>query len=438
MNKFKINFIKLNPKTSILLLVYLIVFLFCTFNEPLYSPDTYSYLRAMPYRQMGYVIFLKVFTTLFGSFYDVIVVIFHAVFSLFGVHYFFIRISKVFKLSNLQRSLLLIILIYPFFPPLSIANNLCSEGLGYGLYLMFIAMGIDILFNKKYQNLKYYLIVYLALVSVRSQFIFSTLIFAGTYFLMYRKELLQKKHILNILVFVGIILVASITERTYHKIKDGFFKPTPLGYTSAATAPIYLSDKADYKLIENEDYREIFKISYDSLIKKDLLIKPEYTTKEAYKFFHDNLPKICNQTVREVGKAYYSIKPTPKEWSDSQANSYIFFETEAACKEYTKVLILNNLKEWSKLFYANITYGFKYQLLLWFVVLMFFFSLIKTFLNYEKEYSIIFLLSSLILSNAMFVAFAVHSIQRYLFYNYALIFLLFLSTYNLLRRGQKP
>ncbi|WP_299111789.1 hypothetical protein [uncultured Winogradskyella sp.] len=391
----------------------------------------------MPYRQMGYVFFLKVFTIMFGSFYDVAVVGFHTAFSLFGVHYFFTKVSRVFQLNRLLQLPLLVILLFPFFPPLSIANNLCSEGLGFGLYLMFIAIGMDILFNNKHQNFKYYLVVYLALVSVRSQFIFSTLIFAGTYFMMYRKELLQKKHSLNILAFVSIMFVASITERTYHKVKDGFFKPTPLGYTSAATAPIYLSNKSDYKLIKNEDYRKVFKISYDSLIKKDLLTKPEYTTKETYKFFHDNLPKICNQTVREVGKAYYSNKPTPKDWSENQANSYIFFETEAACKEYTKVLILNNLNEWLKLYYANITYGFKSQLLLWFVALIFFYSLIKTFLNSKKEYAIIFLLSSLILSNAMFIAFAVHSIQRYLFYNYALIFLLFLSTYNILRRGQK-
>jgi O-antigen ligase len=328
--------------------------------------------------------------------------------------------------------------LFPFFPPLSIANNLCSEGLGYGLYLIFIALGLDILINKKNQNFKYYLIAYLALVSVRSQFIFSTLIFAGTYFLMYRKEIFRRKHIITLSLFCGVLVVASITERSYHKVKDGFYKPTPLGYTSAATAPIYLSGKTDYELIENKEYQEILKKSYDSLSQIGLLVKPEYTSKEAYKVFHDNLPVICNQTVREIGKAYYSNKHLPKEWKVNQINSYIFFETEAACKEFTKVLILNNFKEWLKLFYANINYGFKSQILLWFVVFMFLLSFIKTVVNYKKQYAIIFLLSSLILSNALFIAFAVHSIQRYLFYNYALIFLLLFSTYNLIKRGQKP
>lgn len=428
-----------NPGTEkyLLLLAYLIVLLYCLFNEPIYSPDTYSYLNAMPYRQMGYVVFFKVFSTVFGAYFDVAVVAFHALFSLFGVHYFFKKASKLFQLKTLLKISLLIILLFPFFPPLSIANNLCSEGLGYGLYLIFIALGMDILFNKKQQHLKYYAIIYLLLISIRSQFIFSTLIFAGTYVLMYRKTIFQKKHIINILVFCGLILVASLTERTYHKMKDGFFKPTPLGYTSASTAPIYLSERIDYKLFENEDYKEIFIRSYDTLVHKDLLPKPEFSTKEVYKFFHDNLPKICNQTVRAQGVDYYLNKPTPEQWSENQVASYLYFETEAACKEFTKVLILNNFKQWSKLYYTNIAYGFKSQLLLWFVILAFSFSLIMSFLKECKRYVVIFLLSSLILSNAMFIAFASHSIQRYLFYNYALIFLLFISIYNLVIREQK-
>ncbi|MTE26756.1 hypothetical protein [Winogradskyella ouciana] len=433
----RFNYKNPGPEKYLLLVAYLIVVLYCLYNEPIYSPDTYSYLNAMPFRQMGYVIFFKVFNTVFGTYFDVAVVAFHAVFSLFGVHLFFTRISRLFQLNNLLKFPLLIILLFPFFPPLSIANNLCSEGLGYGLYLLFIALGMEVLFNKKGHYIKYYLIAYLLLVSIRSQFIISTLIFAGTYFLMYRKEIFQKKHLLNVLMFCGIMLIASLSERTYHKLKDGFFKPTPLGYTSASTAPIYLSAKDDYKLFKNKDYQEILKTSYDTLAHKNLLPKPDYSTQESYKFFHDNLPKICNQTLRVIGTSYYFNQPEIKNWDTSKKSAYSFFKTEEACKAFTKVLILNNFKEWLKLFYANLTYGFKSQLLLWFVVIMFFYSLIKTFLNHRKKYAIIFLLSSLILSNAMFIAFAAHSIQRYLFYNYALIFLLFISIYNLTKRDQK-
>lgn len=423
--------------TSTLLLVILgLVFIFCLGNNPIYSPDTYSYLRAMPYRQLGYVFFLKGFSFIFGSYFDVAVVATQALFSLFSVHYFYKKVTVLFNLNNIFKLAIIAILLFPFFPPLRIANNLCSEGLGYGLYLLFIALGLDILFNNKREQLKYYVIVFLGLVFMRSQFIISTVVFAGVYFLMYRTSIFQKKHIFKLIVFLGVVFVASITERTYHKLKDGFFSPTPLGFTSASTAPIYISDTTDYLLIEQKDYRKILKISYDTLIKKNLLLKPNQTPKEDYVFFHKNLPKICNQTVRAQGVAYYFKQPVPEDWSFNQKASYPYFETEAACKVYTEVLIKTHFKRWLQLFYNNLVYGFRSWIVLLFVVFMFFFSLIKTIFHYQRRYALLFLLSSLILSNALFIAFAVHSIQRYLFYNYALLFLLFISTLKLLKREQ--
>ncbi|WP_400077628.1 hypothetical protein [Winogradskyella sp. R77965] len=432
LQKFK----QLSKETVVLLTIYFGVFLFCIFNDPIYSPDTYSYLRAMPYRQLGYVIFLKGFTAVFGSYFDVIVVFVHTVFSLISVHYFFTKAVSIFNLNIIYKIALLLILIFPFFPPLLIANNICSEGFGYGLYLLFITLGIDILFNNKQENFKYYIIVFLGLIFIRSQFIISTLVFAGVYFLMHRKSIIQRKHLINIFIFCGVIVIASLTERTYHKLKDGFFKPTPLGFISASTAAIYVSDTTDYSLIEQKDYKEILQISYDTLIKKELLPKVDKTRKENYLFFHKNLPKICNQTVMQQGVNYYTNKQKPKNWSENQIVSYPFFETEAASKVFTLALIKDNFNKWITLYYTNITHGFYSPIVFFFVVIIFFFSLIKTIFNYQKIYTILFLLSSLVLSNALFIAFASHSIMRYLFYNYALLFLLFISTLKLLKRGE--
>ena len=129
----KVKYKSLNTKALLLLLVYVIVLLYCVLTEPIYSHDTYSYLRAMPFRQLGYVIFLKTCTAIFGSYLNIAVVFFHTVFSLFSVHYFFSKASKFFHLNIVLKIVLLAILLFPFFPPLSIANNICSEGIGYGL-----------------------------------------------------------------------------------------------------------------------------------------------------------------------------------------------------------------------------------------------------------------------------------------------------------------
>lgn len=387
----------------------------------------------MPYRQLGYVIFLKSAGFIFNSYFEIAVIFIHTVFTLFSVHYFYKKTTSLFTLHSIYKLVLLALLLFPFFPPLSIANNITSEGLGYGYYLLFIAIGFNILFNKK-EHFKYFIFIYLGLVFVRSQFIFSTLIFSGVYFLMHRKSILQRKHLISSLIFCSIIAVSSLTERTYHKFKDGFFKPTPLGFVSASTAPIYISDTADYALIRKSEYRDILKRSYDTLVKKDLLLKPHLTQKEQYLFFHENLPKICNQTVHLQAINYFKNHDLPKGLTEKQAKSYPFFEAEAASKVFTFTLIENNFKKWITLYYTNITYGFYSPILFFLVAFLFIFSLIKTVFTYHTRYAIIFLLSSLILSNALFIAFASHSIMRYLFYNYALIFLLFISALKLLKR----
>jgi O-antigen ligase len=111
-----------------LLIVYALVFVFCLSKDAIYSYDTYDYLKAMPYRQLGYVIFVKSFSYIFGSYFDTAVVLFQTVFSLFAVHYFYTKASKLFALNTLLKLPLLAILIFPFFQPLSIVNNICSEG----------------------------------------------------------------------------------------------------------------------------------------------------------------------------------------------------------------------------------------------------------------------------------------------------------------------
>ncbi len=416
-----------------LLIAYVLVFVFCLSTDAIYSYDTYDYLKAMPYRQLGYVIFVKTFDFIFRSYFDLAVVMFQTVFSLLAINYFYNKVTELFSLNAFLRLALVAILIFPFFQPLSIANNICSEGLSYGLYLLFIAMGIDIIFNNKYKQIKYFALIYLALIFVRGQFIFMTLIFAFTYFLIHRKEIALKKHIINLIVFITIPLLASLGERSYHKLKDGIFKPTPLGFVSASTAPFYISSKSDRDLIKNEDHKAVFELCYDALEVKNLLLSSKDNLEHSYTFFHENLPKICNQTVQALGKAYYQTKnPSTNNPKADDANAYFYIE--AACKGITFDLIKANFSKWLSLYYENISYGFYSPIILFIVVFIMLFSFIKTLFSYHKRYAVLFLLSSLTLSNAMLIAFASHSIMRYLFYNYVLLFLILIGIIKLLKR----
>jgi O-antigen ligase len=242
--------------------------------------------------------------------------------------------------------------------------------------------------------------------------------------------------VLIILVFIGSIALASVIERGYHKLKDGFFKPTPLAFVSASTAPIYLSTKADAKLFANTDYKSILERSFDSLDAKGLLANPKQSYYEQYMFFHNNLPKICNQTVHKEALDYY-FENLPKGLSEKQQSSFPYFAAEAAAKQFTKTLIPYNLSEWLVLFFYNVSYGLFSSLIFVMLLLIFAISLVKQFYKSKRNYIVPLVLSSLILSNSVLIAFASHSIMRYLFYNYALLFLLFLSTLKLLNVGKR-
>lgn len=426
-----------NNVPILLLIVYVSVFTFCLSRDAIYSYDTYDYLKAMPYRQLGYVIFVKTFGFIFGSIFDVAVVMFQTLFSLSAIHYFYNKVTTLFSLNVLLKLMLIALLIFPFFQPLNITNNICSEGLSYGLYLLFIAIGLDLLFNDKSKQLKYFALVYLALIFMRGQFFFTTLIFAFTYFLIHRKEITTKKHIINLAVFIVIPLFASLSERTYHKLKDGFFKTTPLGFVSASTAPFYLSSKSDADFIKNEDSRAIFELCYDLLERKNLLLSSRDDSEKPYPFFHNNLPKICNQTIHASGKAYFQSKNPETSNNPKRAVAKAYFDIEAACKDITISLIKANFSKWIDLYYNNISYGFYSPVVLVVVLLILIFSFIKTLFSYHKRYAIIFLLSCLTLSNAMLIAFASHSIMRYLFYNYVLLFLLLIGIIKLIKRESK-
>jgi hypothetical protein len=420
-----------------LLIVYALVFVYCLSNDAIYSYDTYDYLKAMPYRQLGYVIFVKSFSYIFGSYFDTAVVLFQTVFSLFAVHYFYTKASKLFALNTLLKLLLLAILIFPFFQPLSIVNNICSEGFSYGLYLLFVAVAVDILFNNKLNYLKYYVLLYVALVFMRGQFVFSTLVFGFTYLIIHRKQISNKKQLITLFVFMAIPLIPSLGERTYHQFKDGIFKSTPFGYVSASTAAFYVSDKSDISLIKAKDAKAIFKLCHQQLEAKNLLLDSKDSNKESYSFFHEHLPEICNQTIHASGKAYFQSQDIPDPANPNPAVARAYFKIEAACKDLTFILIKVNFSKWLALYYANLSYGFYTPFFLFIIIFIMIFNFIKTLFSYQKYYAILFLFSSLILSNAMLIAFASHSIMRYLFYNYALFFLSIVGITKLIRRGSK-
>lgn len=194
---------------------------------------------------------------------------------------------------------------------------------------------------------------------------------------------------------------------------------------------LYVSNQGDVNNLENDDYKKIFNDCYSFISTNKWLLSSEERSSHAedYEYFHKNLGKICNLTLHERGTAYFL----------NQNNTIVEarYHVEKAAKGMFPVLVKNNLKKWIRLFYSNLIHGFKLPLLFFSVLAIMFFSAFKSIKLSNKHVYIVLFFSALIISNALVVAFASHSIMRYLFYNYSLFFLILVSIFKYIKDVRK-
>src|SRR5690606_33780322 len=81
-------------------------------------------------------------------------------------------------------------------------------------------------------------------------------------------------------------------------------------------------------------------------------------------------------------------------------------------------LVKNNFKEYIAIFFQGIFHGFKGIIIFSSVLLLLLYGLFTTLKKWTVCNALLLLGTLLIVSNAFIVAFASHSIMRYLFYNY--------------------
>ncbi|MEZ4802150.1 MAG: hypothetical protein R2797_05205 [Gelidibacter sp.] len=393
----------------------------------------------MPERTPGYVFFVKSFEFIFPNTYAPIVVAAQLVLGLFAVHFFYNRIAWMLSLNYLIKIIVLVLLIAPFFPPLLVANNICSEGLSYPFYLFFLSFGFEFLNTEKKRTFFLFFISYLLLVLTRGQFLITSAIFALVYFFKHRSGSFKRRHFIRFALICIFPLFVIFTDRSYHKLKDGVFKSTPYTYVNISASAFYVSNESDAEFIENEEYRELFRRCHQTLSRKNLLLssKKRKGYEEYYQHFHNHVPQICNQTVHDISRDYFFKKYLNTNTDLKKASVYSLWQSELFCKNVFFVLIKHNFASWLHLYCSNIVHGFKSIFLLLFVVLIFLISTFKVFLGNHKNYSLLFVMSALTLSNAMIVSLASHSIIRYLFYNYVLILLMLVILFKLFSNAKR-
>ena len=185
---------KLSVVDGIFILLSVAIFIYLISIPAIYSPATNSYWHVNINRYPVYVLFIRTVHLIFGSnYYDLAIVGIQLLFGLVSVHVFFKNVSSLLKLNIILKGVLFLLLVFPFFQPLYTANNICSEGLSYPLYLLLISFSIDFLFRS--QNKRIYLLIpaYILLVLTRGQFSILIPILILLFLIKYKKDVFKKR-----------------------------------------------------------------------------------------------------------------------------------------------------------------------------------------------------------------------------------------------------
>lgn len=401
----------------LLLLIFAALFVYFILQPALYSPDSYSYLRGDFNRFPGYVIFTRLITIIFRDYFDVAAIGIQLFIGFTAVFIILQKASNLFKLNIWLRIGLFLILIFPFFPPLSIANNITSESFAYSFYLMFISFTLDFLFRQQRRKIVHLTVCFLLLSLTRGQFILIPPIIALLYLFKFKKESFKRPKLFYFLWLLILPLVVSNLNKGYNKIIYGHYVATPFSFVNTVALPLFVANKSDAQFIEKEEDRIIFLKSIRQMDSTGLIsYKVKGNAKEKYKVFHTYFPQICNQNIYVHALEFYRNRD-----GISTSNSV---NIEQSCKRIFTVLVKQNVGEYVTLYFTGLIYGFKSIYILIFVVLVFLYSIWMCYKDFTIENAALLLFTTLILTNAGLVAVACHSIIRYLFYNYCLGFII--------------
>ncbi len=426
MNYKALNLSK-NPYT-ITYIVYAITFLFLVFKGPIFSPDSYSYLNTEISRFPGYVICMRVFKYILGPDFGHLLVAFHMLFGFSTIHFTLKGFQNLLKLNFWSVLFIFGVLISPYFQSIYVANNITSEGLSYPFYLVFITASALLIFNNNKKMLLWSSFAFILLTLTRGQFIICSVIVAFIYGIKHYVGKTLKPNFIVIIVLVCLPFLSKTLDSLYRKILFDHYVSTPYSYVNAVALPLFISHEDNINLIESQESKDIFEFSYKRIDSLDLLSsKDKGDHYYRYKRFHNNFPPICNQNIHSGGIKYFYNK------GFSAYESYI--KTEQVCKSLMLPLIKANFKEYITLYFTSIMYGFKSIPLAIAILALAFWSFIKCLKKFNLLYGIILLTTLLALSNAMIVAVACHSIDRYLFYNN---FLIAITALLLLNKIIKP
>lgn len=340
-------------------------------------------------------------------------------------------INKLYA-NSFQESALVAILFYPIFDAnIQVINHIISGAASYALYLVIIALLFNWMKGKQEKYFYYSLVLIVPLMMFRSQFIF---LIAVLFFFEILKILKQKRlHLKRLFLILVLVVLSSVLDKGYHKIVHGGFFSTPFTWISLNTSMLYVAVEEDVKYIDNAIDRSYFLMVKDLLKKENLGYednlygsKPEFI----YHKFHYELPIICNKIIHTQGVRYFYDEfnqiPAATVKVD-RVNRRLFFS-----------LLPHNFLKWTSLWVRGVFYGFGGPVMTLIWLLSWGYLFFSWWKNKSTDTVVFFALFSLtlLLLNSLIVSLSVHTISRYMFYNYWVPMLIVFTMFNKLQTGK--
>ena len=411
------KYFKLSRLNILHFVIYLGLFVYLILQPAIYSPDTYSYLELHVYRSPGYSVFSHLFQFAFGKLFNPVIVGIQLLFGFFAIHLFASNCRDLLKMGPFPSLALLVVLIFPYFPPLWIGNNICSEGIAYPLYLLLLSYSFDFLFRNENRKWIHLSIIFILLALTRGQFVIMAPMLAFLYLIKEGRLVIQKSRIFYLLLFLALPFSVQMIDNSYHKVVHGIFDTTPFGYVNAITLPLFVSEEGDVKDLKSQVERGIFSETYKELDNLGLLQNHiKGNSSKQYDVFFNEFPVICNQTFHELSMDHFA-----KEFGRQNRNAYL---AEQASKEMMPILVKNNFQKYISLLWESVVRSFYGIIPLILVVVLFGYSFYTSFKKWNLPNGILLFASLLIITNAFLAAFAAIPIMRYLFYNFFFVILI--------------
>ena len=410
--------------------IYTIIGVVVIAKGAIFFPDSYTFVNMALNHSPAYCTFLKIFTSIFGDYFELPVVIVQYLIIALGIHFFVKTIKHVFNLHDIGFIIIQLICLAPCVYVHDLGSAILSEALTYPIFLVIFALTLKMFVEENLTYLYKISVLLFVLILTRGQFLALIpaliLIVGGVIF----KTNSFNKHFYFLVILIAIPVLTSFGERVYNKIVFGHFVNNAMNYVHLIASPFYIANESDINLFTNDDERTYFNLIYSSLKEAELTRNQNLNTNvDDYLFYEYNFSKICNRRIYDLGLDYYKAQGLNYVEQNIALNNL--------CSKMVGPLIKQNFKVWVTLFVKNFKNSFGSSKLMLFFFMLLFYGLFNWLKSNNNIYKFIVISTLFMFANNALIALVIHSIKRYIFYFDWIIFATFIILLNEIFKYQK-